>query len=400
MTKRRVRFRESAVIGWNPIAAVVDVATSAVDGAVDVATSVIDAVPGGSFIKDGVNTVTGPVGDFIKGPLRDFSRTGVGEVVTRAFSVAVSSAAYMLAPGIGPFVFAWVGPTLAFAAFSIPGLAKGEPFDEALVKEFAWRVAYVVGMFSKQAGEEVAKYLGPLMSKQLTKALDEGKRILKEKFPGVDGEELFRQAGITPESVAESWGLTPRQLAAKLGIREDVAAAAVAWMRRDPKLLERIKGFDPITGKDPLTAIAEASDEARKRRAETVRALRIQSQTDPCGAWIRSIHALAPEDIHRVDEFKAYCQNHKNYVNELARLASIDPCKAYLQAVANVTDNPNWEVMLKAKCAAHKTKQAVNFTIAQKEEASAKATRNYALLGAGILLAAGGAVWYLKKRGK
>jgi hypothetical protein len=388
------RFRESATVGFfNPIEEAADVATSAWDKTEDVATSVMDRVPGGSLIKDGINTVTGPVGDFVKGPLQDFSKTTVGETIMRAFSVAVSMSAYMLSPTLGPLTFAWVGPTLAFAAWSIPGLAKGESFDEALVKEFAYRVAYCVSIFSKEAGEAVAKALGPTLSDQLTRALNEGKRVAQREFPGLNTEEAFRQLGLKPEAVLQSLGLTPRQLTDRLGIREDMAAYALAWIRRDPSLIARAKTFDPITGRDTLAdaydAIRKTADAAKMRLV-----MDVYAEPNPCDGYVLAVRSNLTELI---GPMKANCERYKAAREHLTHLAAQSPCDAYVEAVK--AGQAGWAAMLKDKCSAFKVKSAVAATAASYEDASAKATRNYVLAGLGILLAAGGTVWYLRKRG-
>jgi hypothetical protein len=393
------RLRESVVVGFNPIEAVADVATSAWDGATDVVTSVIDTVPGMNLVADGIDEVTGPVGDFVKGPLRDFSRTTVGEVIMRAFSVAVSMTAYMLSPAIGPYVLSWVGPTLAFAAWSIPGLAKGERFDEAMVKEFAYRVAYVISVFSKEAGDAVAKALGPTLNTQLQKALDYGKNVVEKKFPGLNTEEALSQLGITPDSVLENMGLTPKQLADRLGIREDMALMALAWMKRDERMLTSVKNYDPITGRNIYDLMAEK----RKREVDAYRAAQLTELlkiTDPCAAYVVSIR-MNRGDVSPV--FKRQCEEAKIRQTWLAQkrqeLAAMrNPCDAYVESVK--LGQASWSELLKKKCADFKTTLAVSSFVATKEEASAKVTRNYALLAAGILLAAGGATWYLRKRGK
>lgn len=393
------RFRTSHVVGFNPIEAVADVATSAWDGATDVVTSVIDTVPGMNLVADAVDEVTGPVGDFVKGPLRDFSRTTVGEVIMRAFSVAVSMTAFYLTPALGPYTFAWIGPSLAFAAWSIPGLAKGERFDEAMVKEFAYRVAYCVSIFSKEAGEAVAKALGPTLSTQLQKALDYGKDVVQKKFPGLNMEEALGQLGITPESVLENMGLTPSQLAQRLGIREDMALMALAWMKRDERMLANVKNYDPITGRNIYDLMAEK----RRRETDAVRAAQLNELlkiTDPCAAYVLSIR-MNRGDVSPV--FKRQCEEAKLRQTWLAQkrqeLAAMrNPCDAYIESVK--LGQASWSELLKKKCADSKKSLAVASFIRTKEEASAKATTNYALLAAGILLAAGGAAWYLRKRGK
>lgn len=207
-----------------------DTAESIGDGLVDV----VKAIPGGEWIIDGVGTVTGPIGDFAKGPLRDFAKTGVGEVVFRAFSVTVGNMLYMVPV---------VGFSLGFLAWSIPGLAKGERIDAALVKEFAYRVEYVASIFAGKVGGEVAKStVGKQMSEQLVKAT----QTLKAEAD---------KAGINIQQLASSANITPTKLAAQLGIRPDVAAYAIAWAKgASEEYIAKIgKMYDPETGKPVQT---------------------------------------------------------------------------------------------------------------------------------------------------
>lgn len=251
--------------GFDPLGAVVDVTTSVVDKTKDVVSSVVDRIPGNEYLKDAADVLTGPVKDFVNGPLKDFANTGVGETVVRAFSVTVSMAVVAFTPVIAGYTLWWVGPTLAFLAWSIPGLARGDAFDQAMAKEFAYRVAYVISIFSKEVGEEVAKKLSPMLSEQLTKGtqavLDEVKD--KVKFPdmpaGLNIQQAINQKLLeTIRADPNSLKLTFQQLAAKCNIREDVAAFALAMVKHEqpPAMIH----FDPKTGKRrpmPKTAVGK-----------------------------------------------------------------------------------------------------------------------------------------------
>jgi len=207
------------------VEAIGDVAEDIVDGIGDV----VKAIPGGEWILDGVGTVTGAVGDFVAGPMRDFAKTAVGETIFRAASVAMSQALYVV-PG--------VGLTLGFLAFSVPGLAKGERFDEALTKEFIYRVEQVAEFFAGQLGEAAAKQITEVMGDQL--------KIGVEKL-----SQLAQDSGVNIEDVADTLGITPDSLANMLGIRPDVAAYAIAWAGRkgEAELAELQGWYDPETGK-------------------------------------------------------------------------------------------------------------------------------------------------------
>jgi len=210
----------------------------------DIGSSIIDrlgdvvrVIPGSEWVIQGVNTVTGPIGDFVEGPLRDFAKTAVGETIIRAFSVMV---------GYGLAVLPVVGYTLSFLTWSIPGLARGEEFDTAMVNEFSYRVDKVVQYFAgdvgKQANAELKQYYNDLMSEQLQNAIE-----------SID--VTAKSMGISPNQWLAQTGMTPKRLAAELGIREDVAAYGIEWFRGQSKAaLEAIKNqYDIKTGAKFLT---------------------------------------------------------------------------------------------------------------------------------------------------
>lgn len=247
--------------GFDPLGAVVDVTTSVVDKTKDVVSSVVDRIPGNEYLKDAAGVLSGPVKDFVNGPLKDFANTGVGETVMRAVSVSVSMATVAFTPVIAGYTLWWVGPTLAFLAWSIPGLARGDEFDQAMAKEFAYRVAYVISIFSKEAGDEVAKKLSPMLSEQLQKGTQAVLDQIKDQVklpPYLSGpqinEFLLKQLRADPNSLK----MTFQQLAAKLNIREDIAAFALAMMKHEN--VPDMNNFDPKTGKRkamPKTAVGK-----------------------------------------------------------------------------------------------------------------------------------------------
>lgn len=173
----------------------------------DVATSVWDRIPGSEWVGNAIDTATGPIGDFMKGAFREFAKTGVGETVIRAFSIAAQQALYVVPV---------VGGALAFATWSIPGLAKGQAFDEAMTKEFVYRCEQVGQYFAGKVGAQAAKEATAAMGQQFAAAT--------QKL-----SEAAKKVGAPLEQAVKSLGVTPEQVASELGIRADVAAQAIGW---------------------------------------------------------------------------------------------------------------------------------------------------------------------------
>jgi hypothetical protein len=178
--------------------------------AIDVGGDVVHALPGG---------------DELLGAARDFANTATGQTVLRAFSTMLYASV------------AWpLGPQLASVAFAVPGLFKGEQFENAWLQEVKWRA------------EKTAEILGPGI---------------------VDA--FGSQLASTLKQMADEYGVTDyvnmgvREFAARYRIREDVAAFALAiWNKIE---LPRRDEFDPATGKqigqwspvpiEPCAALAE-----------------------------------------------------------------------------------------------------------------------------------------------
>lgn len=201
------RFHDG--MGWDPI----DTLSDGVDAVGDVASSVVEAVPGGQL-------VTGAVSDFIEGPMRDFARTPLGETIFRAASIVASQSLYVLP---------MIGYTVGFLAWSVPGLAKGEKFNEALAKEFVYRVEYVASVFAGKAGGDAVKNgVNKMMGNQLDRAV-------------TAVQDMASRAGITPQALIAKTGLNPAGLAKYLGVREDIASYAIEWFNgQNPKMFALI----------------------------------------------------------------------------------------------------------------------------------------------------------------
>ncbi len=192
------------VVDWSEGAA--EDATNAV---VDVVTSVPGVDEGVSSVEDAASFLGSLPGfEQAGGLLQDFARTPYGRVALTALSTNLTG-------GLAPIV----GPQLATVAFSLPGVLRGEKFDEAWVNEFAMRVQRTAAILG-------ADFIDEVFMPQFTAAMQE----LAANFNLGD---------------LATW--TTQQLADRLHIREDVAAYALSlWNRTGPPNKD---AYDPETGK-------------------------------------------------------------------------------------------------------------------------------------------------------
>lgn len=224
-------------IGW-----FVDDAADWVGDRLSDAWDVVDGIPGFRELGEGTKAV-------FKGPLRDFAKTGLGQTVLRAMTTVA----------MGPI--GWVaGPWAMMIAASLPGVARGDSFEEALFSENLWRLSKTAEILgSDYAGELVAQYGA---------ALEELKRRAREVAPDLDVpaalQELATRAGVDPESYA-------RKLAAALGIREDMAAQAFEMLAR--VRFFRPENYDEATGKDRGAIRLPLTDRTTVRNAQIDRVL-------------------------------------------------------------------------------------------------------------------------------
>lgn len=135
-------------------------------------------------IWDGVRKVPGV--DVLAEQVGDFANTTLGKTVL----TALASSLY------GTLAWTAAGPQLATVAWTVPGLLRGDSFEEAWLSAFKERV--------KKTGEMVGADVGRLVGEQVGQIL--GK--LGEMFP----------PGGLPWSV--------QQIAEYFGVREDAAALA------------------------------------------------------------------------------------------------------------------------------------------------------------------------------
>lgn len=170
---------------------------------------VAENVPGVSHVVQGAGEL-----------VADFAKSDAGRVVLRAMATSMTGG-----------LAAIVGPQLATVAWAVPGLLRGEPFDEAWTSEFSYRVEKTAEHFGGELGTAAAGLLG----EQLARAT----AALASRL-GEPGQRLVDMAA--------------PQLAAWLDIREDVAQLAIdLWnrVRPDRAYLAR---HDPETGRAPRAA--------------------------------------------------------------------------------------------------------------------------------------------------
>lgn len=164
-------------------------------------------------IWDGVRKVPGV--DVLAEQVGDFANTALGKTVL----TALASSLY------GTLAWTAAGPQLATVAWTVPGLLRGDSFEDAWLSAFKERV--------KKTGEMVGADVGHLVGEQVGQIL--GK--LGEMFP----------PGGLPWSV--------QQIAEYFGVREDAAAIAKDLYNRgiagvDTAIVGRPDdAFDFATGK-------------------------------------------------------------------------------------------------------------------------------------------------------
>lgn len=185
---------------------------------VDVADSAIRALPGGAALIEAAG---------------DAARSPAGMLILRAYTTMLYGSV------------AWaIGPQLASVTFAIPGLVRGERFDEAWLSEFKYRV------------ETTAEILGPGIVDAFGAQLADTLRKMMDDF----GVGALVEMGV-------------QEFAKRYDIREDVSAFAMALWNRVQ--LPPRNAFDPATGKQlrPWTASAAAKTQATVVDARTHRAL-------------------------------------------------------------------------------------------------------------------------------
>lgn len=274
-TRQRIvrQQRQAAAMGFDiPI---VDDVTGAV---ADVVSSVWDRIPGSGWV-DGV---TGDCSDAIG----ELAKTGVGETVLRAISIALQGMSYAVP---------YVGGVLALCTVAIPGVVKGDSFDKAFIDEASYRIEKTAEYFAGKAGEEAGKKFSEYGGEQLKTAMDGLKEKAKEAFPDIPIEEAVKQLNITPQALADA-----------LGIRPDMAAYVITYVKglgedaiRDIKNhydIETGRAYTNLGRKLNLTPAQEA-----RIKAESEARLK----NDPCGIYQDAVRRKMPPAI--LANLKAKC---------------------------------------------------------------------------------------------
>lgn len=203
-------------MGWTPWGAVGD--------ALDAVWDVLDDVPGFDLLGDGVKAIA-------TGPLRDFARTSVGQTVFRAMATAAMATTGGLTAGLGPYqVFAMA------SAAALPGMARGDSFEESLLTENLWRIEETI---KSGGGEVLAASLPPQWQAGLTEIKARAGAAFGDLPIPDAAKALAAQAGLDPEEYA-------RRLAAELGIREDMAVQAMEMAARLNLMVQ--EAYDIDTG--------------------------------------------------------------------------------------------------------------------------------------------------------
>jgi len=191
--------------------------------------------------------------DFAQGPLRDFAKANpLGPTVMRAFTSMIMQGAGALA-----------GPWAMMMTATLPGLAKGQSFEQALISENAYRVTEAVKLLSGgQLDIEKLKLIPGLdefLPKQFKAVVDEVTRKAREFGLPVDAyiAQLGERAGGSAEAAA-------RNVADQLGVRQDMAVQAFQTMLGQRLVDPAMSGYDLGSGRwlDPLGGATFSSAKA------------------------------------------------------------------------------------------------------------------------------------------
>ena len=178
---------------------------SDVTGSVESAVNKVKSVLPGP-VNDLIDKAKGTLDDVALNRLKSFAESDTGKMLLRAGATGLF---YTLAITGAPFF-------LVSAVFAIPGLFRGEPFDQAWITEFMWRVETTQKILGKDIQHQWSEELGRVVN-------------------GLKANPSLQTLPID-------------QIAAKLNAREDIVSYAIALLRRS---LEWLDGaiFDPVTGK-------------------------------------------------------------------------------------------------------------------------------------------------------
>lgn len=193
-----------------------DVIDAAVDTADDI-TKALGLPPIASDVKDAIV-------DLVKGPLRDFANTDVGRMVLRAFATGLY---YQLGPILGP--------QFAAVAFAVPGVLRGEKFDQAWTTEFIWRVTTTAtilgGMYLDDANADFQTQSQHIDLSQLPTTDQLGENLMQV----VSLAKQFQDAPFFTS--LDVMNFPYNEYADQLGMRADRVMQALALAKRDDRAL-------------------------------------------------------------------------------------------------------------------------------------------------------------------
>jgi len=254
----------------------VDVATSVIDKTKAIASPIVKTLkglPGANLIEDAVNQGAKWVGDL--------ASTQTGTDVLRALATfAYGPIAYSLG-GI-----AWFGPQLATVVWAVPGVARGEDFTTAWTKEFVWRVEKTAEAIGTDAAKQLFEVLPGIIQRLVEKA--------KSQFPGLDLGQALEELHITPEALAD-----------EMGIRPDVAALALEYVKGRTDIYD-LSDYDIRTGrlalKLPVKTLGKKGDtRTPAQRAEALKTWRaadaLKTTKDRYNDWQKAVKDKRPAAV-------------------------------------------------------------------------------------------------------
>lgn len=183
-----------------------------VAGPFDFLGDIFDEIPGSDWIKSAAESGAGFIGDFAKTPVGFFTL----QVISNNLYGPIANTSLGAVSGMQT-----VGPQIASVIWAMPGMAAGEPFTEAYIKEFIERVVGLIEYFGgKRAGEVVDRELSAPLKKLVAENPNFKDLITRAK------DEAAR-LGLPARHALEQMGLTPDKLAERFHVRPDVAALGI-----------------------------------------------------------------------------------------------------------------------------------------------------------------------------
>ena len=163
------------------------------------------------------NAIQSPLYRSLHDRLTSFAQSEVGQMCFRAMATAAGAS------------LVWAGAPFFVASlvWALPGILRDEPFDQAYLVEFMWRV------------ETTAKVLGADIQQKFSEELSRVLTLLNQDMKAGHPE-------VTQLPIAE---LAKRYGAPGAPVREDVIAYALALIKRSMQWLQNLGDFDPKTGK-------------------------------------------------------------------------------------------------------------------------------------------------------